>query len=296
MQTILPPSDNVLKILGKAKASEKGYRLLKYVLTKPCDDGVLLFNVLTREMLLLTDEEYSALDRLSNLRDKWFMVPQTLEDKKYADQVQFIRKTIHKKPQHITGYTIFTTTDCNARCFYCYEMGRSRISMSVETAHKAADYIAKHCGGEKVKLSWFGGEPLFNKQVIDVICGDLSEYGIEYKSNMISNAYLFDEETVNRAVNVWKLKWVQITLDGTEEVYNRSKAFIYKDGKNPYQIVMANIGRLLDAGIRVFVRMNMDEHNAENLFELAEELHERFADKKGLYAYSHVLIEFSGSR
>ncbi|MGN0578940.1 MAG: radical SAM protein [Ruminiclostridium sp.] len=296
MQTILPPSDNVLKMLGKPRNSENGYRLMKYVLTKPSDDGVLLFHVLTREMLLLTAGEYSAPDRISELRDKWFLVPQTLEDKKYADQVRFIRKTVHKKPQHVTNYTIFTTTDCNARCFYCYEMGRSRIPMSEETAHKAAAYIAEHCGGEKVKLSWFGGEPLFNKQVIDVICGDLSERGIAYRSDMISNAYLFDEETVNRAVNLWKLNWVQITLDGTEEVYNRSKAFIYKDGESPYRIVMANIGRLLDAGVQVHIRMNLDEHNAEDLLLLAEELHKRFADKKGLYAYSHVLFEFSGSK
>ncbi|MGN0691330.1 MAG: radical SAM protein [Oscillospiraceae bacterium] len=296
MQTILPPSENTLKILGKPKVSENGYRLMKYVLTKPCDDGVLLFHVLTREMLLLTDEEYKSSDKLQELRDKWFMVPQALDDKKYADQVRFIRKTIHKKPEHTTGYTIFTTTDCNARCFYCYEMGRSRIPMSEETAHKTAAYIADHCGGKKVKLSWFGGEPLFNKQVIDIICGDLSERGIEYRSSIISNGYLFDEETVRKAVDLWNLNWVQIALDGTEEVFNRSKAFIYKDGQSPYRIVMANIGRLLDAGVRVFVRMNMDEHNAENLFELADELHKRFADKKGLYAYSHVLFEFSGSK
>ena len=296
MKTILPPSDNVLKMLGKPRNSENGYRLMKYVLTKPSDDGVLLFHVLTREMLLLTAEEYSAPDRLSELRDKWFLVPQTLEDKKYADQVRFIRKTVHKKPQHVTNYTIFTTTDCNARCFYCYEMGRSRIPMSVETAHKAAAYIAEHCGGKKVKLKWFGGEPLFNKQVMDVICGELAKHGIEYRSSIVSNGYLFDEETVNRAVNLWKLNWVQITLDGTEEVYNRSKAFIYKDGESPYRIVMANIGRLLDAGVRVNIRMNMDEHNAEDLFLLADELHERFADKKGLYVYSHLLFDFLGKK
>lgn len=64
--------------------------------------------------------------------------------------------------------------------------------MSNETAHKAAAYIAAHCGGEKVHLHWFGGEPLFNKQVIDIICTDLTEKGIVYESMMISNGYLFD--------------------------------------------------------------------------------------------------------
>lgn len=219
-----------------------------------------------------------------------------MDDMKYADQVRFIRRTMWKEPEHITCYTIFTTTDCNARCFYCYEMGRSRIPMSNETAHKAAAYIAAHCGGEKVHLHWFGGEPLFNKQVIDIICTDLAEKGIVYESMMISNGYLFDGATVEQAVSHWKLKSVQITLDGTEEIYNRSKAFIYKDGKSPYQVVLANIQRLLDAGVSVHIRLNMDEHNADNLMELADELHERFGGKGKFSVYSHTLFEFAGSK
>lgn len=203
---------------------------------------------------------------------------------------------MQKEPEHTTTYTIFTTTDCNARCFYCYEMGRSRIPMSNETAHKAAAYIAAHCGGEKVHLHWFGGEPLFNKQVIDIICTDLTEKGIVYESMMISNGYLFDGATVEQAVSHWKLKSVQITLDGTEEIYNRSKAFIYKNGKSPYQVVLANIRRLLDAGVAVLIRLNMDEHNADNLMELADELHEQFGENKKLTVYSHVLYEFLGCK
>lgn len=166
MQTILPPSGNTIKILGKARSAEHGLRWMTYVLAQPVEGGVLVFHTLTRALLLLTPEEYAAPDNLPELRSSWFRVPQEMDDMKYADQVRFIRRTMWKEPEHITSYTIFTTTDCNARCFYCYEMGRSRIPMSAETAHKAAAYIAAHCGGEKVHLHWFGGEPLFNKQVI----------------------------------------------------------------------------------------------------------------------------------
>ena len=296
MQTILPPSGNTIKILGKPKPAEHGLRWMTYVLAQPVEGGVLVFHTLTRALLLLTPEEYAAPDTLPDLRDGWFRVPQEMDDMKYADQVRFIRRTMWKEPEHITSYTIFTTTDCNARCFYCYEMGRSRIPMSDETAHKAAAYIAAHCGGEKVHLHWFGGEPLFNKQVIDIICTDLAEKGIVYESMIISNGYLFDGATVEQAVSHWKLKSVQITLDGTEEIYNRSKAFIYKDGKSPYQVVLANIERLLDAGISVSIRLNMDNHNAENLMLLADELHERFAGRKRFFVYSRTLFEFSGNQ
>ena len=246
-------------------------------------------------MLLLTAEEYAAPDEQPQLRERWFRVPQETDDRKYAEHVRFILKTMRKEPAHTLSYNIFTTTDCNARCFYCFEMGRSRVSMSEETAHRAAAYIAAHCGSRPVKLGWFGGEPLFNRTVIDTICTELTRRGVDYRSTMMSNGYLFDDETVRRAAALWKLRRVQITLDGTEAVYNRCKAYVYRGGQSPYRIVLANIGRLLEAGILVVIRLNMDKHNAEDLTMLVDELHERFAGENGLRVYSHLLFEFAGS-
>lgn len=291
MQTIIPSHGNTLKILGKAKSSEGGYRLMTYVLPQQVEDGVLLFHTLTRELLLLSAEEYADLYHLPELYEKWFIVPEALDDMEYADRVRFVRRTVQKKPEHITNYTIFTTTDCNARCFYCYELGRSRIPMSEETAHKAAKYIAAHCGGKEVTLAWFGGEPLFNKSVIDVICQDLQVLGVAYHSTMISNGYLFDAVTANQAATLWKLKRVQFSMDGAGEIYNRSKAYIYRDGPSPYEVVMGNIGNLLDVQIQVSVRINLDKHNTNEALQLVQDLHDRYDGRKGLFVYSHMLFE-----
>ena len=138
MQIVLPPSGSVLKILGAARPAEGGLRWMTYVLTCPVEGGVLAFHTLTRALLLLSPEEFAAPDAVSALRSGWFRVPQTLNDRSYADRVRFVLKTMRKKPQHITSYTIFPTTDCNARCFYCYELGRSRIPMSEAVARKTA--------------------------------------------------------------------------------------------------------------------------------------------------------------
>lgn len=162
--------------------------------------------------------------------------------------------------------------------------------MTEETAEKVAAYIIRNCHGEKVKLRWFGGEPLYNKGVISIICGRLREAGIEYRSSMVSNGYLFDDKTVAEAADQWNLKKVQITLDGTEEVYNRSKAFIYKEG-SPYRRVLGNIHRLLEAGLRVTVRLNIDRHNAADLLDLADILTVEFGGEKLLGVYSHSLFE-----
>ena len=99
MQTILPPSGNTIKILGKPKPAEHGLRWMTYVLAQPVEGGVLVFHTLTRALLLLTPEEYAAPDTLPDLRDGWFRVPQEMNDQKYADQVRFIRRTMWKEPE-----------------------------------------------------------------------------------------------------------------------------------------------------------------------------------------------------
>ena len=45
------------------------------------------------------------------------------------------------------------------------------------------------------------------------------------------------------------------------------------------------------SGIKVNIRLNIDMHNAENLSELAEELHREFSDPKGISVYLHALFE-----
>ena len=80
MQTILPPSGNTIKILGKARSAEQDLRWMTYVLAQPVEGGVLVFHTLTRALLLLTPEEYAAPDNLPELRDGWFRVPQEMDD------------------------------------------------------------------------------------------------------------------------------------------------------------------------------------------------------------------------
>jgi len=289
MRYITEPSKTVLQILRKAKSDILSLRMLWYCVNVRIGEEYLLFNMLTREMVLLSSEEWK--NHLTNdyLKSHWFVVPEDTNDKEYGDLVYWVLENKQKRPKNITGYTIYPTTDCNARCFYCFELGRSRKTMSAETAHKVANYIADHCGEEKASISWFGGEPLYNQMAIDIICTRLREMGVEFSSSVVSNGYLFDDATVVKAAQ-WNLKWVQITLDGTEAVYNKVKAYIYRQG-NPYETVLDNIGRLLDASIAVSIRLNMDMHNAEDLLSLVEELAARFRGKKGLTVYAHHIFK-----
>lgn len=296
MIVISKPQEIVLQILGAPRTSEQGYRLLHFCVQTEVQEGVLLYNLLTCELLLLRNDEASSILDMDYLRRNWFVVPVGLDDCEIAEMVRWVMTNTMPKSDHITSYTIFPTTDCNARCFYCYELGRSRIPMSDETAKQVVSYISDHCGGNKVRLTWFGGEPLYNLNAIDIICDGLSANQIEYQSFMVSNAYLFNNEIVKKAVENWHLKSVQITLDGTEKVYNKSKAFIYKN-VNPYTTVLDNIDRLLNAGIQVRIRFNVDLHNGEDLVALVKELALRFPHDPKPFVYTHLLFdaEYNGT-
>lgn len=73
-------------------------------------------------------------------------------------------------------------------------------------------------------------------------------------------------------------------------MYNRSKAFIYREG-SPYLRVLGNIHRLLDAGVEVNVRLNIDRHNADDMLVLADVLAKEFGGRELFSVYSHPLFK-----
>lgn len=128
---------------------------------------------------------------------------------------------------------------------------------------------------------------------ISEICDLLTEKKIEFRSSMISNGSLFTKELAYIASEKWHLKRIQITLDGSEKVYNKTKAYVGLSG-NPYYRVLENIGYLLEMGIRVNVRLNMDFHNSEDIPKVVDELADRYGGRDNFYVYVHELFEDEG--
>ncbi len=295
MQTINPAVKIIREAIGKQKvAGDADVRPLHYVVKDRVNGGTLWYNVLTREMLLIDDDEQGLAETMQRLKEQWFVVPQGFDDAKFCREVRQLNAIlgINKGDKSITGYTIFTTTDCNARCYYCFELGRPRRPMTQKVAEDTAHYIIDHANGNEVKLSWFGGEPLYNMSAIETITGILRDNGQKFTSLVVSNGYLFTEEVVHKAKTEWNLKSVQISLDGTQDIYNRSKGFIYK-GVNAYARVLDNIGNLLAEEIKVSIRLNVSSKNGKDLYNLVKELHEHYGKQKFLTVYSHALFDGS---
>ena len=273
----------------------KNYVPSIYAIKEKINEKSLIYNTLTREMILLeSDNEYE--NNVSYLVRHWFLMDANIDQYSMCYTVKkiYCQETKKKSIDKICNYTIMTTTNCNARCKYCYESGIKKVNMSESIAIDVANFIKKTTVGN-VNIQWFGGEPLYNGKVIDIISESLKKENIIYSSGMSSNGYLFNEHNIKKIRNLWNLERAQITLDGTEKIYNETKRFIYPEDKNPYKRVIDNIKILASNGIYVNIRLNLSKNNISNIHELIEQLKNEFCNFKNVFLYSRPLVNVYNS-
>lgn len=298
MNTIIEEPQFISAVLGKQTINSKvQYRPLYFLIDVKCSDGYLVYNTLTKKLLLLNNEEYNLLtsggtytSKIDNLIESYFLVPQDFDETKCSRQLQSIFDAIDTD-DYINSFIVLPTTDCNARCFYCCEKGQRKINMTPQNAVDTADFIAERSKGKKVYIMWFGGEPLYNIEPINIICESLRKANVQFISNMISNAYLFDVDNIHIAKFCWNIKSVQVTLDGTEKIYNKTKSYIYNKDSNPFKRVIDNIRLLAENQIYAIVRLNMDLFNKDNLYQLVDYLYKIFKGNKYVRVYVRMLFD-----
>ena len=285
------PVKDVCDIIGEQSYCGCSFRKSSFCYEVEVEGKLLFYNTLTKECLLIDEDDNKDYVK-RELFKKWFYVPNEFDELKFVDDIRDVLNFTLCKAKGFEGYTILPTTDCNARCFYCFEAKSQKITMSDEIANRVVKYIDRsRCKESKeLALTWFGGEPLYNQNAIDIICTGLKDKCIGYNSFMISNGYLFDKHTIEKSPKLWNLHKVQITLDGTEKIYNKVKAYKNKD-QNAYERVLNNIGDLLDSKIFVSIRLNIDAYNMKDVKLLVNELACRYKDKKELSVYSRTLFE-----
>ena len=201
MKQLLKQDSIAMGMLGKQHVMEKEYRPLTYMLTVEEEDKKIYHNLLTHEMIVINVNELDLPETRKYFIENWYLVPKEHDDQQLVDECRAVLTLMDSAPKKIHVFQIFTTLDCNARCFYCYEKRLPGSNMTKETADKAIEYMQEQADGVPIKIVWFGGEPLFNSSIIDYITDGLRKNGLQFESNMISNGLLFDSDLVNRAKN-----------------------------------------------------------------------------------------------
>ena len=162
------------------------------------------------------------------------------------------------------------------RFCYCFEHGAIRNPISIETAEAVADFLIRNCTEKEIYISWFGGEPIMEIDVIDLITDRLLSAGIKIESTITTNGILINGSIVNK-FHHWAVTRVQITLDGLGEEYNKIKKYDL-DITNPFERIVENIELVISSGISVHLRFNYKSSSYKEVYETMSYLHDRFGN------------------
>ena len=151
---------------------------------------------------------------------------------------------------------------CNLACRYCYcgtcrdELPNNGL-MPWETAKRAIDWLFARCRGQDVSITFFGGEPLLNKDVLKRAVAYSQELasakGVQTTFVTTTNATLMDDETAELiAKNNFGL---MVSLDGPQNLHDAQCPT--RDGSGSWDLAVAGIRRLMKVRKRVTVRCTM---------------------------------------
>lgn len=166
---------------------------------------------------------------------------------------------------------LLASEDCNFRCQYCYEEF-ARGTMEPWIRDGVKKYLATRIPAlKRLKLEWFGGEPLYGMDAIADIAPFAREFAerhsVDYSSKITTNAFLLTPRVVDKLF-AWKVLNYQITLDGPPEYHDRKRPG--RDGSPTFATILANLKAMQRRSeeFGVMLRMNFDRENAPVLAEL----------------------------
>ncbi len=170
--------------------------------------------------------------------------------------------------------TVVVTDDCTMSCPYCFVRRRSG-HMSSKVLHKVLELIEARADLtpplDRIRVEWFGGEPLLRLDDILGFARVLDGKGYNYRMSVLTNGVLLTPEV---ALELAKLHTdrVQVTLDGYGEHHDITRNL---NGKPSFDIIVENlkgISRISDRleGMRVIVRVNLTSYNIDDIPLLME--------------------------
>lgn len=195
---------------------------------------------------------------------------------------------------------IMPTEKCNFRCDYCYENFENG-AMSKQTQDSFLRWFAKNASKyEKIVVSWFGGEPLLNIDIIEYLSKKMLEvchkWGIQYRAFMTTNGYLLTADMLKRLLQYRIVKY-QITIDGLEKDHNRLRHL--NDGTGTFNVIMKNLceikREIKTKTIHFIIRSNLVQET-KHIDEYLHYMTERFGEDTRFAFYFRPVGNWEGTQ
>lgn len=242
----------------------------------------ILFNSLSGQMDIADESVIEILNRIRSERSYKGDLSEYLLDRGYVFQREEDERRLLKiesdrwisKVSRASPYiVIIPTYFCNLRCVYCCETGVSRqpevMSEKVlrQLFNTVTDIAQESQGTPHIVL--FGGEPLLQRKkqmlLVSKVLENSHEKGYPI-ADIVTNGV--DLKRYAKILAKYDARHVQITLDGPKEIHDARRVF--PNGNGTFDKIVDGIESVLERGISVDVRVNVDNQNIKYLPKLAD--------------------------
>lgn len=242
----------------------------------------IIYNTLYGSLASFNEQEFSNVEKilknpaikgkdLNSIRSVLIKQKYLINSNKDESAIIKNRKKSGISDKNRLDLIIIPTLNCNFDCKYCYEDKKAGfINNNTKDALKfwLQSEIPKY---KLVWISWFGGEPLLNYNIIKEITSLINKIASKNKIKIINhittNGYLLTKEKIAE-LSALKIFNYQITIDGNAETHNNLRPL--KNGEPTFDRVFNNIILLVQKSpkIKVSLRINFNHTNINLIPEL----------------------------
>ena len=267
-----------------------------------------MLNLINGAADFINQQIYDQLSQ-NRLEDLDTTVVETMSKRRYlfeneSDYHNFLQKLDNRLEDlergSLPSFLIIPSYACNLNCTYCYEKAydihhspfqdkKQIIDQQFDIISKIIEEIPQNdktgFKKEDIKITIMGGEPLLpsNQLLIGYILKKIASQG--YRANIVTNGVdisTFIPDLKNEVVD-----HIQITLDGPKRVHDRRRKF--GNGLGSFDLILSNIKKALAAGIKIYLRVNVDQENIDSLPQLADLITEHFKTNSNIHPYLYLM-------
>ncbi len=181
----------------------------------------------------------------------------------------------------VKALCLHVSHDCNLRCGYCFagtgDFGTGRMTMDIDTAKAAIDFVAKKSEKRRnIEIDFFGGEPLMAfetvKATVDYARSIEEKYNKNFHFTITTNGVLLDDDKINY-INE-NMDNVVLSIDGTPDTNDHMRKTV--SGAGSYDVIMPKFKKLVDgrdSNKDYYARGTFTKHNldfAQDVLHIAD--------------------------